>query len=95
MRHADEALETKFPDKMEFAGCGGGVGGPGSVAYLSRPGWVCAGWLAGGQESARVYIAPGSVQHRGIYDAGVCTVRGHAQRGVTYSAGVCTTREYL
>ena len=59
------------------------------------PGWICAGWLAGGQESAGVYMAPGSVQHRGIYDAGVCTVRGHAQRGVTYSVGVCTTREYL
>ena len=94
MRHADEALETKFPDKMEFAGCDRRGGGAGSVAYLSRQGWICAGWLAGGQGSAGVYIARGYVSYStGVFDACVCAVRGDAQRGVTYSAGACTTRE--
>ena len=35
MRHADEALETKFPDKMEFAGCGGGGVGQLGMAHRS------------------------------------------------------------
>ena len=46
----------------------------------------------GWQESAgvyRVYIARVYVQHRGIYDAGVCTVQD------MHSAGLCIARGYV
>ena len=65
MRHADEALETKFPDKMEFAGCDRRGGGGGRLCGLPEPAGLDMCGLVGRRAG----------ECGGVYSAGVCKLQ--------------------